>query len=113
MWQLLALLTGGTIAGTVRLDGPRPVMEELKRTSDPFCARTRLRSEEVAGNLANVVVHVLGAPPTAPPREQVILEQRDCMYRPHVSGIVFGQKVEIVNRDPTLHNVHSYQGTSA
>jgi plastocyanin len=111
MWQLLALLTGGTISGSVHLDGPRPAMAELRRDSDPFCAKTRMRSEEVVGNLANVMVRVSGAPPSAPPRERAILEQVNCRYSPHVSGIVAGQDVEIVNRDPTLHNVHTYSGT--
>ena len=32
------------------------------------------------------------------------------MYRPRVQGIVDGQKLEIRNGDPVLHNVHTYEG---
>ena len=34
------------------------------------------------------------------------------MYRPRVQGIVAGQTLAIKNGDPTLHNVHTYKGTS-
>jgi hypothetical protein len=110
---LAALLLGGTVEGTVFFDGVPPKMEELKRASDPFCARTRYRSEEVlvrGGKLANAVVHIVGAPPASPPPTLHVLEQLDCRYQPHVSGIVYGQDLQIVNRDPTLHNVHAYVG---
>jgi hypothetical protein len=32
------------------------------------------------------------------------------MYRPRVQGVVDGQKLEIRNGDPVLHNVHTYEG---
>jgi hypothetical protein len=108
MWQALALLASGTIVGSVHLEGPRPAMEELKTSSDPFCPR--MRDQSVIGNLANVVVHVVGAAPSPPPPEHHLLEQIDCRYSPRVSSIVDGQKVDIVNRDPTLHNAHVYSG---
>jgi hypothetical protein len=111
---LAALFLGGGVRGTVWFDGAPPRMEELKRSSDPFCAGKRMVNPEVVihdGKLANVLVHVLGAPKAPPPPQPAIIEQVDCMYRPRVSGVVFGQKIEIVNRDPTLHNLHSYAGT--
>jgi hypothetical protein len=108
MWWLLALLTGGTIEGSVHLDEARPAMTELKTASDPYCPG--VRDESVAGNLANVVVHVVGAPPSPAPGAHAVLEQNGCRYLPHVSAIVDGQPVDIVNRDRTLHNAHVYSG---
>jgi hypothetical protein len=35
------------------------------------------------------------------------LNQTACRYEPHVFGIRAGQTLEIVNSDPTLHNVHA------
>jgi plastocyanin len=105
----------GTIKGVVTLKGKPPEMPELKRATDPFCAKTKMKDEEVIvkdGKLVNVLVHVNGAPPADPPATPVEVDQKDCMYRPRVAGVVAGQTVKITNSDDTLHNVHTYKGTS-
>ena len=35
------------------------------------------------------------------------LNQEGCRYIPHVLGIQVGQTLNIVNSDPTLHNIHA------
>lgn len=104
----------GDVKGTVTVTGKLPVMEDLKRNSDAFCAKKQMKDESVVagkkGELANVLVHINGLPATPPPSEKATLSQDDCMYRPHVMGIVDGQKLEIRNGDPVLHNVHTYEG---
>jgi plastocyanin len=104
----------GDVKGTVVVTGKIPPMEDLKRNSDAFCAKKQMKDESVVagkkGELANVLVHVNGLPATPPPSEKVTLSQEDCMYRPRVLGIVDGQKLEIKNGDPVLHNVHTYEG---
>jgi hypothetical protein len=37
----------------------------------------------------------------------VKIDQMSCRYHPHVFGIRVGQPLEIVNSDPTLHNIHA------
>jgi hypothetical protein len=37
----------------------------------------------------------------------VSLDQQGCRYSPHVFGIQTGQTLEILNSDPTLHNIHA------
>jgi plastocyanin len=104
----------GDVKGTVVVTGKVPAMEDLKRNSDAFCAKKQMKDESVVagkkGELANVLVHVNGLPATPPPSDKVTLTQEDCMYRPRVLGIVDGQKLEIKNGDPVLHNVHTYEG---
>ncbi len=63
------------------------------------------------GALANVVVYVKGAAlqkyryPT--PTQPVELDQRGCMYEPHVIGLMVNQPLEVKNDDRTTHNVHA------
>jgi hypothetical protein len=94
-----AAFADGTVRGVVRFVGTPPKVELIKNRSDPFCSRKTLINEEVLvrhGNLANVVVAVMGAPASSP----------------HVQGIVAKQRVRVVNLDETLHNLHPYKGTS-
>jgi plastocyanin len=104
----------GEIKGKVTVTGKIPVMEDLKRNSDAFCAKKQMKDESVVagkkGELANVLVHLNGLPATPPPKEKAALSQDDCMYRPRVQGMVTGQPLEIRNGDPVLHNVHTYEG---
>lgn len=106
----------GSIKGHVKVVGKLPPMENLKRNSDAFCAKEQMKDESIVadkkGDLANVVVHVNGLPPTPPPTEKATLSQDQCMYRPRVQGIVAGQTLDIRNGDPVLHNVHTYKGAS-
>ncbi len=34
-------------------------------------------------------------------------DQNGCQYSPHVFGVMVDQKIEIINDDETLHNVHA------
>ena len=123
---LLALLSGlplaaepaGTVEGRVTLGGPKPPpAARIDTSSDPACAKEQLLDEAVllggkdGRGLANVVVRVVGPRPPAPVTTPVKVEQRACAYRPRVQGAVVGQPMEILNVDPTLHNVHGYAGT--
>jgi hypothetical protein len=41
------------------------------------------------------------------PADSVILDQRGCMYHPHVFGMVAGQQLDIKSSDETAHNIHA------
>ena len=41
------------------------------------------------------------------PTQSITLDQHGCRYVPHVFGIQVGQTLEILNSDPTLHNIHA------
>jgi plastocyanin len=42
------------------------------------------------------------------PKANVTMDQKGCQYSPRVFGVMVGQKLDIVNSDPTLHNVHAF-----
>lgn len=61
--------------------------------------------------LANVFVHIAKGVPTnaeyATPSEPVVIDQKGCMYKPHVVGAMVGQEIKILNSDGIMHNVHA------
>jgi hypothetical protein len=122
----LALVTGAASAaaaenleGVVRYTGPELAPRMLRMDADPKCAelhggsrvadRNLLVGED--GALANAFVWLKTAPagtgPFTPPEEVKRLEQHGCFYEPRVMGIMVEQTLEVVNDDPTLHNVRS------
>jgi hypothetical protein len=72
-----------------------------------------VRSEEVLvsgdGGLRNAFVYVKAGLPDRQwpaPAEPAKLDQKGCIYNPHVLGVMVGQEIEISNSDPTNHNIH-------
>jgi plastocyanin len=87
----------------------------IRMGADPACvARQEARPayefvvRAADGALANAFVRLKGSYPAVDsPPPVVRLEQRNCVYRPHVIGMRVGQTLEVVNADPTAHNVHA------
>ena len=108
----------GTVKGVVNFEGTAPKNEAIKMNADPVCVKqnkdpqfqeTYLVADD-GKTLGNVFVYVkdgLGNyifdTPTAPAK----IDQQNCRYHPHVFGIRVNQPLEIVNSDPTLHNIHA------
>ena len=88
----------------------------FRMDSDPNCGQpgTTASDETVlvgeGGALQNVFVYVkdgLGDLTFPVPATPVVLDQKGCRYTPHVVGVQVGQGFEVLNSDPTLHNVHA------
>jgi plastocyanin len=109
-----AVLGTASVSGTVSLTGKVPGTALFSVDADPVCKaqHTGMVKDETVitdakGDLKNVMVYVTdGAGSYPAPSASVSLNQKGCMYSPHVFGIQVGQALEIVNDDPTLHNVH-------
>jgi len=110
--------TTGTVTGTVSLDGTAPKNEAIKMNADPVCLReakgTQTQETYMVGSdgksLANVFVYVkdgLGNYVFDTPTDSAKIDQKECRYHPHVFGMRVGQPLEILNSDPTLHNIHA------
>jgi plastocyanin len=108
--------TAGTIRVKVKFEGTPPPMEATDMSGDPVCKEHNPKGEipnpvivNADGTLANCFVYIKdGLKGSFPaPAEKVVFDQKNCSYNPHVFGIQVGQPLEIVNSDPTLHNVHT------
>lgn len=105
------------VQGVATLDGERPARKVVQMSADPGCdalhAGKKVGSENALvtseGRIMNVFVYVkngeaLGDVPV--PSTAVKLDQKGCMYEPHVIGVRAEQPIDIVNSDPLAHNVH-------
>ena len=108
--------TAGNIDGEVSFDGSAPRNEPIKMNADPVCVKENSTPQEQEtymvsnGKLANVFVYVkdgLGNYSYPAPAGPITIDQKGCRYHPHVFGIRVGQELDIVNSDPTLHNIHA------
>jgi hypothetical protein len=125
-WLSAAALSAGfctasfaQISGKVMLEGTTPDMPEVKGiASVPQCAalhKDPVYDDTVVagdkGELANVIVFIKpaeGQKLDGPQKtEAVTLDQKGCMYSPHVLAVETNQPVNVKNSDPFLHNCHS------
>jgi len=125
-WSAVALSAGfatvsfGQITGSVTFQGKPPEMKEIvaikqnadcaKQHKDPVYDDSVVVGDK--GELANVVVRltkgVNGQEIKGPvPSKPAVLDQKGCMYTPHVVPIMIGQQLDVKNSDAFMHNVHS------
>ncbi|MBZ5580793.1 MAG: carboxypeptidase regulatory-like domain-containing protein [Acidobacteriia bacterium] len=111
-------VNGATITGRVAFTGTAPARKIIDMSANPPCQRANAgapaKTEEVVvnpnGTLKNAFVWVKSGLPRenwAVPGAPASLDQRGCVYAPHVLGVMAGQTVEVLNSDPTNHDVHA------
>jgi hypothetical protein len=117
--------TAGSVKGVAVIDGAVPANAAIKMNADPVCMKqnTTPQSQETymvgadGKALGNVFVYVKdGLSPNYvfdTPTESAKIDQKDCRYHPHVFGMRVNQPLEIVNSDPTLHNIHAMPKSNA
>ena len=116
-WPGVAV-AASTVTGTITFAGKVPTLKPLAMDADPACAKKHskpvlaemlaLGSGNTMGNILVWVSKGLPAGKTFPvPKTPVTLDQRGCIYVPHVMGIMVGQQYRILNSDGILHNIHT------
>jgi plastocyanin len=108
--------SGANVSGVVKFHGSALPPARIQMVGDPNCAKGHtgpVYSEEMvtdsSGDLANVVVYVsdgLGDRTFDPPTQPAMLEQKGCLYEPHVVAMRAGQTLKVTNADSTTHNIH-------
>jgi len=109
--------SGGTIKGMVKFSGEQRDQKKIRTEADPVCHAAHkdaplLKEKYVFGKnntLQNVFVYIskgLEGKKFDPPERKAVIDQRGCVYVPHVSGVVVNQTLNILNSDNTGHNVN-------
>ena len=110
-------MAAGTVTGTIKYEGAVPNMRTINMAADPTCVKNNAGKEVKAETLvlgankelANVYVKIssgLEGKDFEAPTTPKTLDQKGCMYAPHIVGVMAGQPLKILNSDGTMHNVH-------
>ena len=108
------------VKGKITFDGKAPKMKPLRMDADPVCVANsdiKPRKEwlilDENNSIKNVLVFVKESKSGSladsydTPKESAVIDQKGCVYVPHVLGIMVGQTLDILNSDGTLHNIHA------
>lgn len=121
--------TAGTVTGSVRFTGKKPLPKRVDMDGDPQCVKLHdgaVYDDVIAANdegkLANVFIYIKQGlegkkfePPAnteLPPvmdqkaMNQKAMDQRGCWFGPRVLGVQVGETFKVTNSDPLTHNIH-------
>ena len=113
-YEMAPVADGGALAGKVLFKGaPPPPKRMLIAKNKEICGEGEREIVEVAvkgGALANAIV-VIDAISKGKvwPRQKPLLDQKGCRFIPPVMVVPKGGDLDILNSDPVLHNIHSYE----
>ncbi len=108
--------TAATVTGKVTFEGTAPKAPPINMSAEPDCSKLHsgpVQPDIVAigagGALQNVFVWVkagLEGKAFQPSTTPAVLDQKGCIYTPHVLALQKGQPLQVTNDDPLTHNVH-------
>lgn len=104
----------GTIAGKVIFMGTAPPPRKIEVTTDQYVCGAQKDAEDLVlsprKEIRNAVVWIDNPPPNATgptPAPKVEMDQKGCVYAPHVVLVPVGGTVDFLNGDRLLHNIHA------
>ena len=115
-YEAIAVTDGGTLSGTVTIEGTAPPPAKIEVTKDPeVCGKESKEKVNPSllvgqgGGIANVVVTVKAAKgkKLEVPAEHPVFDQRTCEFHPHVLVFPAGSTIDVKNSDGILHNIHT------
>lgn len=106
--------SGGAIKGSVMLKGAPPELKKLAVTIDQYVCGKDKNAEDLVlspeGGIRSAVVW-LDKPPAGVPAmalpPTVTMDQKECMFVPRVVVVPAGGRINFLNSDRLLHNLHS------
>jgi plastocyanin len=105
---------GGTITGTVKIAGDTPEAKMLKVDKDQAtCGHDDIPSEALIvsgdGALNNVVVSIVNISKGKKfEGGTASIDQKGCVFIPHITVVPPGSTVDLLNSDDVMHNLHSW-----
>ena len=115
-YEAIAVTDGGTLSGTVTIEGTAPPPAKIEVTKDPeVCGKESKEKVNPSllvgpgGGIQYVVVTVKAAKgkKLEVPAEHPVFDQRTCEFHPHVLVFPAGSTIDVKNSDGILHNIHT------
>lgn len=114
-YKVISVSDGGTISGQVRIAGDVPKSARLSVLKDEKICGANKPSPRLlvgkSGGVQNALVwieDIVAGKKAEDENKRLELDQNRCEYKPHVLLLPLGSSLDIVNSDPILHNVHTY-----
>ena len=105
---------GGAIAGKITYSGAAMAPEKVAVDKDPEVCGKEIEVAKVqsdaGGGLVNAVVRITdiqSGKPLDSLGSKFVLDQKGCVYAPHVVVVAVGSALTILNSDGILHNIHT------
>ena len=121
-YDVIAIQHGGTVEGTISLDGAVPETKGFNLITFPdpvYCGRIsngrgwRLLRDFVVnqqGGLKDAIVLLEGVESGKSFEMSVpLIEARDCQFAPFMTIVRNGHAVEVINMDPVMHDIQGYE----
>jgi len=115
-YKAIDVVNGGSISGKISFKGTVPANPKLEITKDKEICGSSLTADyyivDGSGGLKNAVVAIekIDQGKAYEKKDIIAFDNKKCMFVPHVTTAVKGQKLGINNSDPVLHNTHLYHG---
>ena len=115
MYREVQVSNGGTISGTITYKGPIPEPYVIWPTKDVEVFGKTIPDDRFLiskeGKIKNVVISLEGVKEGKRwPKINASLVNQGGRFVPHVQVVRTGSQLEIINRDPLLHNTHGFGG---
>ncbi len=114
-YKEVQISSGGTIGGTITFKGPIPEPYVIWPTKDVDIFGKTIPDDRLLiskeGKIKNVVISLDGVKEGKRwPKINASLVNQGGRFVPHVQVVQTGAQLEIINRDPLLHNTHGFGG---
>lgn len=108
----------GTLRAKFVLDGSPKEVAKINVVQDPICAQFPITSEVMLvskdGGIRNMVVYMdsksavkdIHPDLAKPSKDEVVLDNKACVFAPHILPVRVGQTVKVTNSDTTGHNAN-------
>ncbi len=108
------LAAEGSLSGEIKLSGSAPELKKIEVTKDQeVCGKDRMpetlllsKSKGVAN--AVVIIKDVKGKKLDVPAKNLEFTQKECRFVPHVLTIPVGAAIDILNKDPITHNIHTF-----
>ncbi|MGR3310410.1 MAG: carboxypeptidase regulatory-like domain-containing protein [Candidatus Brocadiales bacterium] len=116
-YEEVDVANGGSIVGTVKIAGDAPAIKMLNINKDQdACGHEKKPSDALVvskdnNGVKNAIVSIENIEKGKKfnhPSSNPVIDQKGCVFIPHVLAVSTGTTVDILNSDKVMHNVHSY-----